>query len=170
MSEVNKTVLAEIFGVSTQAVDKWRHEEGFPEHGTKGKPIFITGEVYRWLLDRYKKSNLSELDIEDVRLKRAKANKVELEYQRMAGEMLPVDIIMQTIQSSIISARTKILSVKSEIKIQMPDISSAALEMIDKKIREAMDDLGRTTTPDNVLKILDGYYAGVDSPDIDEGE
>lgn len=176
MSLVNKRELAEIFGVSQQAIAKW-HDEGVPisAKGIRGKNNrkenrYDTAEVYNWLLERYKKSNLSELDIEDTRLKRAKANKAELEYRRMTGELLPVDIILQVIQSAVITARNKIMAAKYEIKLRLPEMPLEALEIIDKTTREAMDDLANTGTPRNLIQAVDGYYEDLGSPIDDEGE
>lgn len=170
--QVNKRQLAEIFGKSERAITQFQ-DEGMPivsKAGRGKKNQYDTVEVFNWFLERQKKSNLTELDIEDTRLKRAKANRAELEYRRMAGELLPVDIVLQVIQAAVITARNKIMAAKYEIKTRLPEITPEALEIIDKTTREAMDDLASTGTPRNLIQAVDGYYDDLESPSDDEGE
>ena len=169
---VSKRELAEIFGKSERAITQFQ-DDGMPvlkksDRGKKNQ--YNTVEVFNWFLERHKKSNLSELDIEDIRLKRATADRAELEYKRMSGELLPVDIIVQAIQSSIITARSRILSVKNDIKIRLPEIPSASLDIIDQTIREAMEDLASSGAPGNLLETVDRYYNSMESAEADEGE
>ena len=171
---VNKRQLSEIFGVSQQAIDKW-DKEGLPVEargvqGVRGRENeYNTVRVYNWLLERYKKSNLSDLDIERTRLIKAQADKAEMEAAALRGELLPIEIIKVSWQSIFALVRVRILAIKAEIKTQIPSIDKEALVIIDESCKQALRELSGDGVPAKLGKLVRKYFQS-QSTEGDDGD
>ena len=167
---VNKRQLAEIFGVSQQAIDKW-DKEGLPveSRGTRGRENqYSTVRVYNWLLERYKKSNLSELDIERTRLIKAQADKAEMEAAALRSELLPLEVIKMAWQSAFAQVRVRILAIKSDIKTRVPSMDKESLAIIDNVCKEALTELAGSGVPPELRKLVSRYFSSLSAaPDAD---
>jgi len=169
---VNKRQLSEIFGVSQQAIDKW-NKEGLPieSRGSRGKEnSYSTVRVYNWLLERYKKSNLSELDIERTRLIKAQADKAEMEAAALRSELIPLEIIKLAWQSAFSQLRVRVLAIKSDIKTRVPSIDKESLSIIDNVCKEALTELAGSGVPPELRKLVSRYFSSLGPTADTDGE
>lgn len=143
--KTNKRQTADIFGVTQQAIDKW-HSEGLPVEvkGGKGRESqYDTARVHTWLLERYKKSNLSDLDIERTRLIKAQADRAELEAAEKLGELIPVDMVKALWSKVFAACRGEILAIPSYVVTQCPQTDRAAVEIIRDVCRRVLTDMSQ---------------------------
>lgn len=169
---VNKRQLSETFGVSQQAIDKW-DKEGMPieSRGARGKEnAYNTVRVFNWLLERYKKSNLSELNIERTRLIKAQADKAEMEAEALRGELLPIEIIKEAWQSAFGQARVRIMAIKADIKSRIPQIDKDALVIIDETCKQALTELSTGGIPAKLNKLVAKYFSSMGAAPDDDRE
>lgn len=92
---VNRSGLAETFGVVTVTVDSWV-KKGCPfvERGGPGRQwVFDTADIARWLRDQaLAESGAGDDDLDEIdkRTKRAKMHQAELELAKAQGAVAPI--------------------------------------------------------------------------------
>lgn len=77
------------------------------------------------------------------------ANLAELKYRKLLGELVGAKDLSDQLAALFTSCRTKLLGVPTTLRQQMPELSLQQLALIDKVIRQALEDL--STSPAEVI-------------------
>jgi phage terminase Nu1 subunit (DNA packaging protein) len=109
-----------------------------------------------------KREETGKLSEEQARLTKLKADREEIELKKLRGEVIPVYEIAKLWNYVITSAKTKLLSIPSIIKIQNPDIDISVINSIDTIHRECLEELAHDPLPNR--------YTGTIQADDDEVE
>ena len=116
---LNQSEIAEAFGVTTRAIQKWHHE-GMPLEGMDGKENqYDLTKCVEWYV---KKRVGNDLQYEKTRLTKAQANKTELEGKLLERELLRADNVKNVWVSQIIAFRSRVLAMPTKLA---PDILQA---------------------------------------------
>lgn len=147
---VNKRELAEVFGASQPAIDKW-HDQGLPilERGGPGKSNrYDTAEVHRWLLERAaaradRHASSLDLNAERARLAKAQADRYELELEHRRGEIVDTIEAMEAWGEVVQNVRARLLAIPSKaapmlVGLKHPALAQAALTTF---VHEALEEL-----------------------------
>jgi phage terminase Nu1 subunit (DNA packaging protein) len=92
-------------------------------------------------------SEPSALAEASTREKEARAKLAELEYQRKAGLLIEAKTAEDAMVDLVTRSRTKLLGVPSRIKSVIPELTHAQVLLIDRQIREALEELVPPTPP-----------------------
>ena len=129
--------LAEAFGVTTRAIQKWQNE-GMPLDGMYGvKNQYDLQKCVEWYV---KKRVGNDLQYEKTRLTKAQADKTELEAQLVKRELLRAENVAQVWQSQIIAFRSRILSLPTKLSpdiLQAQDLTEAKA-ILENALHEAL--------------------------------
>ena len=136
--KVNRSKLAEIFGVALSTVDAWRRK-GCP-HEKEGNAIILdTQKVFTWYTDG------EELDLNKERAKLAKKQreKLTLEIAEKEGHVVSIDQVVD-VQTSMISAcKTRLLAIPNKAAAAV--LSAGSLpeiqDILNAEIKEALEEL-----------------------------
>jgi phage terminase Nu1 subunit (DNA packaging protein) len=116
---LNQSEIAEAFGVTTRAIQKW-HNEGMPLEGMDGKENqYDLTKCVEWYV---KRRVGNDLQYEKTRLTKAQANKTELEGKLLERELLRADNVKNVWVSQIIAFRSRVLAMPTKLA---PDILQA---------------------------------------------
>ena len=123
--EVNRTGLADVFGVSLPTVDGWVRA-GCPvvSRGSKGTQwVFNTAAVGKWLRDKAVTDATGEMGGDEAeierRTKRAKMLQAELELAKARGEVAPVREFERTQAARYAMIRANCLNVPQRAVLQL---------------------------------------------------
>lgn len=122
--QVNRSGLAETFGVVTVTVDSWV-KKGCPfvERGGRGKEwVFDTADIARWLRDMAAaEAGGDNTDSEEIerRTKRAKMSMVELELLEAQGKVAPVAEFERVQASRYAMIRQNVMNVPQRAVLQL---------------------------------------------------
>ena len=75
------------------------------------------------------------------RLKSAQADLAELKFAEAAGELVPAKDVETRLVNVFAACKTRLLAIPSRARQAAPDLTAAQLELIEKLIREACEDL-----------------------------
>lgn len=149
---VNKRELSEILGKSEQAISDWQ-KQGLPiaEKGAPGKPNkYDTSVTFEFIRKLDSQKNITEYEIERTRLTKNQADFKALEVKQLEGELMPVDIVVDTWQALIAAARVRILSIPSSVKTQIPHTDVETIDLIADICRETLTELSTDGIPDDL--------------------
>ena len=122
---LNQSEIAEAFGVTTRAIQKW-HSEGMPLEGMEGKENqYDLTKCVEWYV---KKRVGNDLQYEKTRLTKAQANKTELEGKLLERELLRADNVKNVWVSQIIAFRSRVLAMPTKLApdiLQAPSLTEA---------------------------------------------
>ena len=110
MIEFNKNQIAEAFGINLTTVDKWRRS-GCPAEKKGPNVMFSVREVSDWLRGRdMESSGVLDLGQERAKLTKLQAQKGTLELEIARGNLIPLELVVETWQGHIGNARAKLLA------------------------------------------------------------
>lgn len=92
-------------------------------------------------------SLVSPLVEASARERSAKAKLAELEYARKAGELVPAAEVEARWLEMITRSRTKLLGLPSKAKQSLPHLTAADLKILDRIVREALEELAGEGAP-----------------------
>lgn len=160
---VNRTGLAEVFGVALPTVDMWR-KDGCPvvTMGGRGKEWeFDTAEVANWLRERDVRAATGDRVTDKDELQRrklaAETEKAELELAKAKGEVAPLDQVERAVARAF-----------AEVRAGMRNLPQRTVSMLIGETDERRFKSVMMGEIDEVLKslvtasLLDGYDEGGD--------
>ena len=173
--EVNRSKLAEIFGVSVDTVSAWV-KRGCPalERGRKGVEWkFNTASVSGWLVEQAQEPSPPEgdarpapnFDKERARREQIDADLAELKLRRERGELIELETILSAVRSEYAVVRTRFGSLPGRLAAQIDPTRAIELQPI---IADQVDDILRELSVDDDLAAqLDGDGEGCDGAAVD---
>ena len=168
--EVNRSKLAEIFGVSVDTVSAWA-KRGCPvlERGRKGVEWkFNTASVSGWLVQQAQEPPASEgdarpapnFDKERARREQIDADLAELKLRKERGELIELETILSAVRSEYAVVRTRFGSLPGRLAPQIDPERAIELQPV---IADQVDDILRELSVDDDLAAqLDGDGEGCD--------
>jgi hypothetical protein len=153
----NRTQIGEAFGVELTTVDKWRRS-GCPAEKKGASVIFSVRQVSDWLRSRdMETSGTLDLGQERAKLTKLQAEKATLELEVSRGNLIPMELVVETWQGHIGNARAKLLGFPAKAAAQsigMDDYLESE-EFFTGLINEALDELNHDGLPKKHIKSLE---------------
>jgi hypothetical protein len=153
----NRTQIGEAFGVELTTVDKWRRS-GCPAEKKGASVIFSVRQVSDWLRSRdMETSGTLDLGQERAKLTKLQAEKATLELEVSRGNLIPMELVVETWQGHIGNARAKLLGFPAKAAAQsigMDDYLESE-EFFTGLINEALDELNHDGLPRKHIKSLE---------------
>lgn len=81
------------------------------------------------------------LETEKLRLMREQADKVELQNQKIRGELLPAADVEHEWATALRDLRAALLALPSRVHARLPHLSTHDIQIIDREIRDALTEL-----------------------------
>lgn len=163
--QVNKSELANFFGVSLPTVDGWMRN-GCPviQRGTTGRPaIYNTADVVNWLRDRAREEASGASLADEGELKRrklaAEAEKAELEVAKAKGEVATIRDFERVQAAMMAAIRANMRNVPGRAVLQLLGCTDEA--EFKAKLMEEID-LALVTAADVDLQLEDDDSGGAD--------
>jgi hypothetical protein len=157
MMEFNKNQIAEAFGINLTTVDKWRRS-GCPAEKKGPNVMFSVRQVSDWLRSRdMETSGTLDLGQERAKLTKLQAEKATLELEVSRGNLIPMELVVETWQGHIGNARAKLLGFPAKAAAQsigMDDYLESE-EFFTGLINEALDELNHDGLPKKHIKSLE---------------
>lgn len=155
---VNRTGLAEFFGVAPPTVDGWRRNGcPFVTLGGRGKEWeFDTAAVATWLRDKAVTDATGETLADESELKRrklaAETEKAELELAKVKGEVAPLDQVERAVAKAF-----------AEVRAGMRNLPQRTVSMLigetdERRLKSVlMGEIDEVLKSLNAVSLLDGY-------------
>ena len=157
MIEFNKNQIAEAFGINLTTVDKWRRS-GCPAEKKGPNVMFSVREVSDWLRGRdMESSGVLDLGQERAKLTKLQAQKATLELEIARGNLIPLELVVETWQGHIGNARAKLLAFPPKAAAQsigMDDYLESE-QFFTGLINEALDELNNVGLPKQHIKSIE---------------
>ena len=160
---VNRSGLAEVFGVAPPTVDQWR-KDGCPfvTLGGRGKEWeYDTAQVAAWLRERDVLAATGDKVTDQEELKRrrllADTEKSELELAKAKGEVAPIDQVERAVARAF-----------AEVRAGMRNLPQRTVSMLIGETDERrfktvlMGEIDEVLKSLNAASLLDGYEEGAD--------
>ncbi len=148
---VSKKELCTILEINDQTITA-REKEGLPCKVRGGRGVssqYSTGDVIKWLL-RQERSKYAtdkdtakavDLNTEQARLTKEKADAQELKNRIERKEVAPVSLMTTSIAKVSASAVAILASLKLSIKRKLPHLKNTELDIIEKEIARARNSI-----------------------------
>ena len=162
--EFNRTQIGEAFGVELTTVDKWRRS-GCPATKTSKSVMFSVREVSDWLRSRdMESSGTLDLGQERAKLTKLQAEKATLELEQQRGNLIPMELVVETWQGHIANARAKMLALPPKAAAQSVGVDSylEIEQLITELVNEALDELQNDGLPKQYLKRVETIAANME--------
>ena len=157
MIEFNKNQIAEAFGINLTTVDKWRRS-GCPAEKKGQNVMFSVRQVSDWLRSRdIETSGVLDLGQERAKLTKLQAQKATLELEIARGNLIPLELVVETWQGHIGNARAKLLAFPPKAAAQsigMDDYLESE-QFFTGLINEALDELNNDGLPKQHIKSIE---------------
>ena len=163
--EFNRTQIGEAFGVELTTVDKWRRS-GCPATKTSKSVTFSVRAVSDWLRARdMETSGTLDLGQERAKLTKLQAEKATLELEQQRGNLIPMELVVETWQGHIGNARAKLLAMPAKAAAQTIGMDEylESEEFLTGLINEALDELNNDGLPKQHLKSLEAIAENMES-------
>jgi phage terminase Nu1 subunit (DNA packaging protein) len=129
---VNRSELAELFGVVVNTVDSWVRA-GCPvvQKGSRGVPAaFNTGDVSRWRLDEAREEAGGENVADENALKKRKmladVNLAELNFAKARGEVAPIREFERVQAAHDAAIRANVMNVTQRVVVRLLGVTDEA--------------------------------------------
>ena len=153
----NRTQIGEAFGVELTTVDKWRRS-GCPAEKKGQNVMFSVRQVSDWLRSRdIETSGVLDLGQERAKLTKLQAEKATLELEIARGNLIPLELVVETWQGHIGNARAKLLAFPPKAAAQsigMDDYLESE-QFFTGLINEALDELNNDGLPKQHIKSIE---------------
>ena len=145
--KVNKTKLAEIFGVSQKTLTEWQ-KDGLPveDRGGKGQSnTYDTGECIAWRFNSLMTGDGFDFNKERARKEKESADKLEMENEVTRGALVLSTEVSQAWGEEFSRVKNKLMAAPPKIAPLMVAIKTPAeaQEIIKKVIIEALNELSK---------------------------
>ena len=122
--DFNRTQISDAFGVSLTTVDKWR-KKGCPCVAVDKKVSFTMREVSDWLRNRdLERDGDLDLSQERAKLTKLQAEKAKLELEQQRGNLIPMELVVETWQGHIAKPKAKLLALPPKAAAQAVGVES----------------------------------------------
>ena len=154
---VGTQYLCKLFNVSRDAVGNWRKERGLDcAYVARGK--WDLGEAVIWWAEtiHYPKASTTIADSRD-RWEKARADKLELEYARMRGQMLPRQAVIDQLREylSVAVGRMYLLPNNAPIFLEgLASNMSGTIRALQEAVKEICDGIAESATIEQIEKRL----------------
>jgi len=114
---MTKIQLSKIYGKTGQAIDQWR-EHGMPmmdEVGPNNTHLFWLPDVVAWRERFIRGSDVLSAQAEKGRLDKYRANKAELEYNLMLGNLVETDEVTKAVAGYITDCVSRLMSLPNKL-------------------------------------------------------
>jgi hypothetical protein len=165
MMEFNKNQIAEAFGINLTTVDKWRRS-GCPAEKKGPNVMFSVRQVSDWLRSRdMETSGTLDLGQERAKLTKLQAEKATLELEVARGNLIPLELVVETWQGHIGNARAKLLAMPAKAAAQTIGMDEylESEEFLTGLINEALDELDNDGLPKQHVKSLEAIAENMES-------
>lgn len=165
MMEFNKNQIAEAFGINLTTVDKWRRS-GCPAEKKGPNVMFSVRQVSDWLRSRdMESSGTLDLGQERAKLTKLQAQKATLELEVAKGNLIPMELVVETWQGHIGNARAKLLAMPAKAAAQTIGMDEylESEQFLTGLINEALDELDNDGLPKQHLKSLEAIAENMES-------
>tara|TARA_R110000782_G_scaffold26976_1_gene68629 strand:- start:521 stop:1033 length:513 start_codon:yes stop_codon:yes gene_type:complete len=153
----NRTQIGEAFGVELTTVDKWRRS-GCPAEKKGASVIFSVRQVSDWLRSRdMETSGVLDLGQERAKLTKLQAEKATLELEVARGNLIPLELVVETWQGHIGNARAKLLAFPPKAAAQSIGMDNylESEQFFTGLINEALDELNNDGLPKKHINRLE---------------
>ena len=157
MMEFNKNQIAEAFGINLTTVDKWRRS-GCPAEKKGPNVMFSVRQVSDWLRSRdMESSGTLDLGQERAKLTKLQAQKATLELEVAKGNLIPMELVVETWQGHIGNCRAKLLAMPAKAAAQTIGMDEylESEQFLTELINEALDELNNDGLPEKHLNRLE---------------
>tara|TARA_B100000780_G_scaffold7817_1_gene5754 strand:- start:19191 stop:19706 length:516 start_codon:yes stop_codon:yes gene_type:complete len=157
MKRFNRTQIGEAFSVNLTTVDKWRRS-GCPATKDGQNVLYSVREVSDWLRSRdMESSGTLDLGQERAKLTKLQAQKATLELEQQRGNLVPMELIVETWQGHIGNARAKLLSLPPKAAAQVLGVDNylEVEQLLTELINESLDELNNDGLPNEYTKRLE---------------
>ena len=165
MMEFNKNQIAEAFGINLTTVDKWRRS-GCPAEKKGPNVMFSVRQVSDWLRSRdMETSGTLDLGQERAKLTKIQAEKATLELEAAKGNLIPMELVVETWQGHIGNARAKLLAMPAKAAAQTIGMDEylESEQFLTGLINEALDELSNDGLPKQHIKSLEAIAEDLES-------
>lgn len=165
MMEFNKNQIAEAFGINLTTVDKWRRS-GCPAEKKGPNVMFSVRQVSDWLRSRdMESSGTLDLGQERAKLTKIQAEKATLELEAAKGNLIPMELVVETWQGHIGNARAKLLAMPAKAAAQTIGMDEylESEKFLTGLINEALDELSNDGLPKQHIKSLEAIAEDLES-------
>ena len=163
--EFNKNQIAEAFGINLTTVDKWRRS-GCPAEKKGPNVMFSVRQVSDWLRTRdTETSGVLDLSQERAKLTKLQAEKATLELEVSRGNLIPMELVVETWQGHIGNARAKLLAMPAKAAAQTIGMDEylETEQFLTGLINEALDELDNDGLPKQHIKSLTAIATDMES-------
>jgi len=148
----NRKDTAEVMGVSTQAIGLWNMEQQKKKGATGNRVYYDIREVVRLRLKEAanRSGNAPDIQRDKSRLVKIQADKADLEYKKMKGELIHADTVTEHWETLFLAFRSKILAIPTRAATvalnatSIPDVE----EKLEAFLIEALEELSGDGMPD----------------------
>jgi len=148
----NRKDTAEVMGVSTQAIGLWNMEQQKKKGATGNRVYYDIREVVQLRLKEAanRSGNAPDIQREKSRLTKLQADKADLEYKKMKGELISTDTVTEHWENLFVAFRSKILAIPTRAAAvalnatSIPDVE----EKLEAFLLEALEELSGDGMPD----------------------
>ena len=165
MMQFNRTQIGEAFSVNLTTVDKWRRS-GCPATKDGQNVMYSVREVSDWLRSRdMESSGTLDLGQERAKLTKLQAQKATLELEVAKGNLIPMELVVETWQGHIGNARAKLLAMPAKAAAQTIGMDEylESEQFLTGLINEALDELSNDGLPKQHIKSLEAIAEDLES-------
>ena len=155
--QFNRTQIGEAFSVNLTTVDKWRRS-GCPATKEGQNVMYSVREVSDWLRGRdTESSGVLDLSQERAKLTKLQAEKATLELEVARGNLIPLELVVETWQGHIGNARAKLLAFPPKAAAQSIGMDNylESEQFFTGLINEALDELNNDGLPKKHINRLE---------------
>ena len=183
MPEIQKLIstgeLSRIIGKGTRTIQILAKEGTLTTAKNNNKNQYDLYTVVKEYIDYMAKKSMpkassleEEKTIEEIRFKRAKADKMELELKELDGQMHSAEDVELMTTDLVLAVRSALLSLPGRLGVDLAEVDNAAecSEVIKKAICEVLEDLSRYKyDPEEYKKrVRERQGLGMDIADAEE--
>ena len=144
---LNKTEIADVFGVSLQTVEQWVRK-GLACEKSAREVLFNSAQVVSFL-ERQAEIRAAEsakpADLEEARARKlaAEAELAEIAVAKARGAVVEIDVVARVVSEEYAATRAKLLSLPSKLgpMAAIETSATACQELIERGIVEALEEL-----------------------------
>ena len=149
---ITRTQLAQIFGKTTKTISTWQ-AYGMPSLDKRGKAntrLFYLPEAIQWREHYVQGSDVLSAQAEKARLDKFRANKAELEYHLLLGELVNVNLVTKCWSGYISDCVARLMSLPNKLGPVVFGVKTIpkAVELIRAELHDCVSELAELKPTD----------------------
>jgi phage terminase Nu1 subunit (DNA packaging protein) len=160
MPKINVKTVSQYTGVPEQTLYRWFSQEIIPDSEDLAEVTKAVVARYKELAVGKKDKTKDPLTDEKIRLTKAQADKIEVENQLIAGELLKAEDIESEWTNYVLSCRSRLLSIPSKLALELSQITDPNIvqKRLKTEVNQALDELSEISqsiivNPENLAKV-----------------